>query len=564
MLVYLSVEDIVLIEKLELKLKDGFTALTGETGAGKSILIDAVSLILGKRSERRFIRKGKDKGTVIALFHLNKNHKAIEYALNNGFDVKDELILRRQILKNGRSFCYLNDQIITLNFMKEIANLLIEIHGQNEQIGLLDISSHRSILDRWADLKDNLSKVDKIYNDLKQSKIVLEEAKNKFSESELKKQSYKEDLQELKNLKLVPNEIEDLIAKRKLIMSSEKIGGILKNISFYLYGDENSKTIYEKLSSSRAELASIVDVNSKFTGLLKAIDQTIIEYKEIEIELENSMSSMELNDLDIDFIESRLFNLKKIATKHNTEIDNLLGIKDSLNKKLLDMENFEENINKIEEQNKINSKLFIDESNILSELRITASKKLTKSVNFELPFLKLDNAKFVVQINKLDEEKWNNRGIDNVFFEVETNKGSGFYSIDKIASGGELSRLMLALKVSLFSDNDSSEIKKTIIFDEVDAGVGGAVADAIGERLEKLGKNNQVLVVTHHPQVAARSNTHLKVIKFTKNNLTRTNVSDLSYDDKLEELARMLSGAKTTNAARKAAESLLMEISDNK
>ena len=276
------------------------------------------------------------------------------------------------------------------------------------------------------------------------------------------------------------------------------------------------------------------------------------------------MSSMELNDLDIDFIESRLFNLKKIATKHNTEIDNLLGIKDSLNKKLSDMENFEENINKIEEQNKINSKLFIDESNILSELRITASKKLTKSVNFELPFLKLDNAKFVVQINKLDEEKWNNRGIDNVFFEVETNKGSGFYSIDKIASGGELSRLMLALKVSLFSENDSSEIKKTIIFDEVDAGVGGAVADAIGERLEKLGKNNQVLVVTHHPQVAARSNTHLKVIKFTKNNLTRTNVSDLSYDDKLEELARMLSGAKTTNAARKAAESLLMEISDNK
>ena len=559
MLVYLSVEDIVLIEKLEINLSNGFTVLTGETGAGKSIIIDAVSLILGKRSEKRLIRKSKDKGTVTALFHLDKNHSAIKCAKQNGFAIEHELILRRQILNNGRSFCYLNDQLITLNFMKEISNLLIEIHGQNEQIGLLDSANHKKILDQWANLNSKAAELGLIYDNYKDNNLKLNNEKNKISHYMAQKQSFMEDLQELNDLKLKPNELEELQLNKKLVMSAEKISNVLSKVNYYLNGDENSNSFYQSLSLAKKEIEKIIHINKNFSNLLNAIDQTIIEYKEIESELENCISSIETNSLDINYIENRLFTIKKIATKHNTDVDKLDDIRNALQNNLSNFENHKDKINNLENLEAKYLNDYMLKSKNLFQNRIKASEKLTKLVNKELPILKLDNAKFRVKIYQLEDNKVSYSGIDDVFFEVETNKGSGFDYINKIASGGELSRLMLAIKVSLFSEKEVSETRKTIIFDEIDTGVGGAVADAIGKRLEKLGKNNQVLVVTHHPQVAAKSKNHLKVTKNKEDNFMKTKILDLSDPDKLEELARMLSGEKITDAARKAAQSLIAE-----
>mgnify|MGYP003950429665 CR=1 FL=1 len=560
MLVYLSVEDIVLIDKLELYFKNGFTVFTGETGAGKSIIIDAVSLILGKRSEKRFIKKGSKKATVSALFQINKEHSAAKFARLHGFDIDDEIILRRQVLINGRSNCYLNDQIITLNFMKEIGNLLIEVHGQNDQAGLLDNSNHMSILDEWSNIGNAVKTVSNIFNEYKESKILLHKTKDKFIEYKQNKDSLNLDLKEIKNLNLKINESEELLKNRKILMSSEKIKSALHNLNFYINGDENNKSLYEKLGLAKKELESIVALNEKFISLKKFVDQTIIEIKELEIELDNCINSIDLSNLDVEYIESRLFNLRKVASKHNVEINELDKVQYKLIEQLKHLDEYEINIKKLGEVKDKNMLLYKNKSMILSSDRIKSSKRLINAINLELPILKLENAKFNVKIEKLEENKWANTGIDSVKFEVETNKGTGFHSIGKIASGGELSRLMLAIKVSLLSDKDSVENKKTIIFDEVDAGVGGAVADAIGKRLQILGNNNQVLVVTHHPQVAVRSSNHLKVFKNILKNFSKINISNLEYDDKLEEIARMLSGEKITDAARKAAESLLEEV----
>ncbi len=560
MLVYLSVEDIVLIDKLELYFKNGFTVFTGETGAGKSIIIDAVSLILGKRSEKRFIKKGSDKATVSALFQIDKEHNAAKFVRMNGFKVEDEVILRRQVLINGRSLCYLNDQVITLNFMKKIGNLLIEIHGQNDQAGLLDNSNHMGILDEWANINNEVQIVSNAFNNYKESNNLLQKTEEKFIQYKQNKDSLKLDLKEIKNLNLKINESEELLKNRKILMSSEKIKSALHNLNYYINGDENNKSLYEKLGLAKKELESVVTLNDKFISLQKFVDQTIIEIKELEIELDNCINSIDLSNLDVEYIESRLFNLRKVAAKHSVEIHELDKVKGKLVEELKYLDDYEINIKKIEEAKDKNMLLYKSKSMILSLNRIKSSKQLINAINLELPVLKLENAKFNVKIDKLEENKWTITGIDSVKFEIETNKGAGYNSIGKIASGGELSRLMLAIKVSLLSDKDSFENNKTIIFDEVDAGVGGAVADAIGKRLQILGNNNQVLVVTHHPQVAVRSSNHFKVVKNVLKNFTKINISNLEYDEKLEEIARMLSGEKITDAARKAAESLLKQV----
>ena len=477
MLCYLSIKNIVLIEKLELDFKEGFTVLTGETGAGKSIIVDAVSLILGKRSERRLIRKGQDSANVSAMFRLPHNHIAKNFANENGFIIKEEVILRRQILSNGRSQCFLNDEAISLSLMKQISNLLIEVHGQNDQAGLLDSINHVHI----------------------------------------------------------------------------------NKIDYFIQGEDDKKGIYENLSLAKKQVSTIISLNiEKFKGLDEAIDRTIIELKEVEISLGDCLNSADETNLSIDDIEKRISFIRQVSRKHNVEINDLKEVKNKLEIQLSNLSNNKADLKILDNENKVLKEKYVSESKTLSNLRGLASKKLSQAVNKEFPILKLDNAFFKISIELIEENHWNSNGIDNVVFQIETNKGSGLESIDKIASGGELSRIMLAIKVSLSSDDNNYSNKKTLIFDEVDTGVGGAVADAIGKRLFLLGANNQVLAVTHHPQVAARSSHHFKVNKSTNNSFTTTSINNLEVKERIEEVARMLSGEKITDAARNAAESLFL------
>ncbi len=557
MLGYLSIKNIVLIEKLELDFKEGFTVLTGETGAGKSIIVDAINLILGKRSEKRLIRKGQDTASVTALFRLPKNHIAINFAYEKGFIIKEELILRRQILSTGRSQCFLNDETISLTFMKNISDLLVEVHGQNDQAGLLDSSNHINILDDWDNLSKNTKKVSDSYYLYKDHTKKYNEYIKESSQFELKKNYLTEDLDEFIKLDLKDNEIDKLTHDRNYLMSVEKIRDSLNKIHYFLQGDIDTKGVYENLSLAKKQMLTILSLNKeKFKDLNEAIDKTIIEFKEVEAGIENCLYSIDENNLSLEEIEKRISSIRHISRKHNVEIKDLDNIKIKLQSDLSNLLNIKEDLKILKNENNILKEKYINESEILSNFRKTASIKLSKAVNREFPVLKLDNANFKINITLLEENNWKYNGLDNVFFQIETNKGSGFDSIGKIASGGELSRIMLAIKVSLSSDVDNLNNIKTLIFDEVDTGVGGAVADAIGKRLELLGAHNQVLAVTHHPQVAARSNNHFKVNKSINNSFTSTSINNLKFKERIEEVARMLSGAKVTDAARNAAKSL--------
>jgi DNA repair protein RecN (Recombination protein N) len=558
MLNYISIKNIVLIEKLELNFRDGFTVLTGETGAGKSIVIDAINLILGKRAEKRLIRKGQDEATVSAVFSVSKNQELKKLILGKGLNIDNELILRRNILSNGRSQSFLNDESISLNLMKEISNFLIEVHGQNDQAGLLDNSNHINILDDWGKLLNLKKKLSKSYHLFKEKVRLHNEYKEKIGISESKKNHLSEDLDEITKLEYKDNEINNLILNKNYLTSIEKIKDSMSKINYFLQGDSNTRGVYENLSLAKKQIFSILPFNhDKFKELDESLEKTIIEYKETEAILEESFNSIDETNLSLDDIESRISLIRRVSRKHNVEENKINSLKIKFQDDLNNLFNSEKDLKAVEDEVVILKAEYKERATKLSFLRKEVTKKLSKAVNKEFPILKLDNAKFGVSVDLLEEFNWKADGIDIINFKIETNKNSGYESIEKIASGGELSRIMLAIKVSLVSDNKNNYIK-TLIFDEVDTGVGGAVADAVGKRLELLGKNNQVLAVTHHPQVAAMAKHHFKVNKNNLNSYSTTSISNLNYEERLEEVARMLSGEKTTNAARKAAESLFV------
>lgn len=559
MLNYISIKNIVLIEKLELNFEEGFTVLTGETGAGKSIIVDAINLILGNRAEKRLIKKGKDEATVSALFTVRKDHEVIGLIHDNGIFFENEILLRRRILSNGRSQSFLNDQPISLNFMKEITSYLIEVNGQNDQSGLLENSNHINILDNWGNLSKYTQDLALVYNLYKDKVDMYNEYKEKIKLFESNKNHLAEDLEEIIQLDLKDNEVNKLIESKNYLMSIEKIKESLTQINFLLKGDAESKGIYESLSLSRKQILAILSLNKKlFNRLDDALEKTIIELKETEAILGECLDSIDENNLSLDAIENRISLIKRIARKHNIEENEIVSLKDKFENKLNSIENSNQDLKIIEDEIKILRNEYKLNALKLSKLRHEASIKLSKFVNSEFPILKLESAKFNSSLNELDENNWKPNGIDKVIFKIETNKDSGFDFISKIASGGELSRIILAIKVSLIAEHKNIN-SKTLIFDEVDTGVGGAVADAIGKRLELLGQHNQVLAVTHHPQVAARSSNHFKVNKSNKDSYSSTSINNLNYDERLEEIARMLSGERITDAARKAAESLFKE-----
>ena len=559
MLNYISIKNIVLIEKLELNFEEGFTVLTGETGAGKSIIVDAINLILGNRAEKRLIKKGKDEATVSALFTVCKGHEVTGLIKNNGIFFENEILLRRRILSNGRSQSFLNDEPISLNFMKEITSYLIEVNGQNDQSGLLENSNHINILDNWGNLSKYTQDLALVYNLYKDKVDMYNEYKEKIKLFESNKNHLAEDLEEIIQLDLKDNEVNKLIESKNYLMSIEKIKESLTQINFLLKGDAESKGIYESLSLSRKQILAILSLNKKlFNRLDDALEKTIIELKETEAILGECLDSIDENNLSLDAIENRISLIKRIARKHNIEENEIVSLKDKFENKLNSIKNSNEDLKIIEDEIKILRNEYKLNALKLSKLRHEASIKLSKFVNSEFPILKLESAKFNSSLNELDENNWKPNGIDKVIFKIETNKDSGFDFISKIASGGELSRIILAIKVSLIAEHKNIN-SKTLIFDEVDTGVGGAVADAIGKRLELLGQHNQVLAVTHHPQVAARSSNHFKVNKSNKDSYSSTSINNLNYDERLEEIARMLSGERITDAARKAAESLFKE-----
>lgn len=551
MLNSLSIRNVVLIDKLDLDFSSGLSVLTGETGAGKSILLDSLGLILGNRAEVGLIRHGEEKLSVTGCFDIPDNAEFKNLLKEYELDVEDEITIKRTLSIDGKGKIFFNDQIISAKTLKEIGKYLVEVHGQFDNHGLLNPANHLDVLDNYGGYKDLLNCVSNSFNNFKLAKKNRIEAEKNIIKAKEDEDNLRHWIDELKKMNLQQNEEENLAIRRQELINAEKI---IESIN-YAYG---ALTQGADIQGALRQAQNAIDrannlVDGKYQQLLEMLDQASIEISESINEIESIAHSISSNQNELESIEERLFALRDLARKHQCTICDLPKILSDFEAKLSLIEYGEDNLNKLQKAEESAKLEYIKLATQLSSHRKETALILDENVKKELAPLKMEKAKFITQIEKLDELSWGAKGIDNVYFTVSTNPNSPQGALNKIASGGELARFMLALKVNLAQ---SSSIG-TMIFDEVDAGVGGATAQAVGERLACLAHDVQVLVVTHSPQVAAKGNNHFKVSKNTINNITTTSVSRLSDIEKSEEIARMLAGEVISDEARAAAKVLI-------
>ena len=549
MLISLKINNIVLIEECEINFARGLCVLTGETGAGKSILLDSLGLTLGTRAETRLIRSYKEQASVNATFDISKNENALATLSELGLEADNELIIRRIITSDGKTKCFINDISVSVNALKSLGESLIEIHGQHDGRGLMDSSTHKTILDLHGSLQELSGEVAEKYEIWQNAAIKLK-TEQEALENAAKEKDYLLHIQkELSAFAPQKLEEETLAEERTTIMQSEKLAQTLQDAITEL---NTGKGAVSMLQSAQRTLARSV-FSQKFATAIEALERASTELGEAEQIIEVTLRDSQYDEQKLERTEERLFALRALARKYNVTADELTDLLSATNEKLA---NLQEGQNQIAALQKAVSQAKSEYEKLASELsgkRKIAAQNLQDSVMGELEALKMGATKFEILIEKLPEDKLNASGIDSVQFQAATNKGASLAPLHKIASGGELSRFMLAMKVALAHEKSTP----SLIFDEIDTGTGGAVADAIGKRLAKLGKTHQVLVITHLPQVAAQGSHHLRVSKNEIGNQTFTSVETLSIKDRKEELARMLAGAEVTKEARQAAEKLL-------
>lgn len=554
MLNTLSIIDVVLIGRLDLSLKPGLSVLTGETGAGKSILLDALGLALGSRADARLVRHGAKQASVTAVFEIPDDNPVFKILEDRGIDISEgNLVLRRTLSNDGRSKAFINDQTISIQLLKEIGQTLVEIHGQFENQRLLDEANHLYLLDAYGGLSKKVKKTEKAHTlwslaiqQRKTLEIKLEEVR--------KDQEFNiHSLEELEALNPKPGEESLLANQRSTLMNSEKIIMAMNAAAKNLEGESGA---ISQLQKAFILLDQVTEkTNDRFTEIVTTLSRAQSEAAEAEALLENFAASVEIDPVILEQAEERLFSLRALGRKHNLKVDDLASFLERLKIKVHALEEGDGQILELIKKEVEAKKNYLEVAQELSEARKIQAIMLDKDVVRELKPLKMEKALFSTFVEELNEKSWGANGLDRVSFKVSTNPGAPPGPIAKISSGGELARFTLALKAILAR----ADPIMTIIFDEVDSGVGGAVADAVGERLEKLACEGlgQVLVVTHSPQVAARGLHHWLVVKTTSDPSVLTSVKLLNEEGRKEEIARMLAGAEVTNEARAAADSLL-------
>lgn len=551
MLKSLSIRNVVLIDSLDIDFSSGLTVLTGETGAGKSILLDSLGLLSGARSEISLIRTGAEKLSVTGIFEVDGQNKIYELAKEYDLDIDGDIIIKRIITIEGKNKILFNDQVITLKLLKSLSQYLIEIHGQHDNQGLLNPNTHLDILDSFGGYADNLKQTQKAYFEYKNSLKTLnvkQDALNKAKEDEENLQHWVKELEKAAPQK---GEEERLKIRRSELMNAEKIIEKLNTAYSALNG---GNSVLEQIAKARNAISRANEiVNGKYADIEQNIENALYNLNEALEQIEACSSDISFSQNEIDNIETRLFLLRSLAKKHQTEIDLLPEKQQELSCLLKDMQSAEDCLADLTEKTEKLKKNYILMAEKLSLCRKKAAEKLDKNIMKELPPLKMEKAVFQTTLLAKKEDMWSEKGWDTGCFEVSTNPNTPLGALNKIASGGELSRFMLALKVNLAQQAS----QETLIFDEIDTGISGATAEAVGERLSRLAKNVQVLIVTHSPQVAAFSTDHFKVEKITNNNVTTTTLTKLTQTGKIEEIARMLAGEMITKEARAAAEVLL-------
>ncbi len=553
MLTALSIRDVVLIDRLDLQFESGLTALTGETGAGKSILLDSLGLALGARADHYMVRAGAAQAVVTAAFDVPKGHPMHGLLTEQGIDTDGEVILKRILSADGRSRAFVNDQPVAVGLLKQLAGTLVEIQGQFEQQGLTDPGTHRGLLDLFggAATEPLLKSVAAAWQQWRAVEAERAEAAAAGQRADADEAFLRHAVEEIEALDPKPDEEAKLAEDRALLMNREKLIAAVTGALGALTGERSAEqaiaTARHVLDRAAAQAAGRLDPPAA------ALERSANELADAVAHLEKLSADDDLDPARLEKIEDRLFGLRNLARKHRVEVEALPALRDKLAQRLALIDDRAGIIDRLTKQAAVARATYLKAAEKLSVQRRATAERFDKAIAAELPPLKLERARFATGLTRTEEADWAEHGIDRVRFEVATNPGQPPGALHKIASGGELSRFLLALKVVLARE----EPLPTLVFDEVDSGIGGATADAVGERLARLARHVQLLVVTHSPQVAARAQHHLRVSKTVAKGTTLTKVTPLSDAEHRDEVARMLSGATVTAEARAAAERLI-------
>jgi DNA repair protein RecN (Recombination protein N) len=559
---FLNIQNIVLIDRAEINFSKGLCVLTGETGSGKSILLDALGLAIGFRSNLRLIGDDENKSTVNAEFDISKNlicQKILEE--NDLIDSQNpcELRIRRVIDKNSSSKAYINDNLVGINILAKIGESLVEIHGQHDQRGLLNSSAHIEILDDFAQNQDLLKSLKKNYDELREVEKKIAEIKSKKEQAQREKDYLEYVVRELEDASIKDNEEEELVVKKDQLIGKEKILNFLNDFKLHLLEANSQLISSQKILIRNQNIINnfLAEEKENFEKLSVEIDQQNSVLDASKSNVERLIREVSNSEDNLSEIEERLFYIRGLARKFNVRVDELMAIILDAQEKLKLLNNEEEFASSLTNQREKALKSYQKIADELDNKRQKSALILAKKVEEELKFLKMENVKFLVEVGKNSQEHLiTPNGHNKVRFAASLNKNN-FDDIAKIASGGELSRFMLALKVALM---DVKSVP-TMIFDEIDTGIGGSTADAVGRRLKILANNLQILVVTHQPQIAAKANTHFKISKNNTDKKIKTTIEVLNEKNREAEIARMLSGETISNEALAAASKLIKESS---
>jgi len=556
LLAELSIKNFAIIESLTVSFDKGLTVLTGETGAGKSIIIDAISLLAGGRGSSEFVRFGEKRAELEGLFLIDEeDHPCLQKCREFGIDVTDGMVvLRRDISVNGKSICRINGKLVTIAILREIGRLLVDIHGQHDNQELMDENRHLHLLDEYGG--EEIKKAKEIYEELYEKYIELKGRLRALTENE-QEMAHRLDLiqfqlKEIESANLEPNEDIKLQGERKQILNFEKVYKALQNAYDALQGEHRG---LDWISLAMSHLEDVSSLNEKLNEMSETMSNHYYMIEDLAFQLRSELDQLEFDPDRLNFIEQRLNEINKLKRKYGQSVEEILKYAALIEEEIETLENRDSHLHTLKQELESIQKDLLVEAKNVTKIRKKWAAILIKKIMEELKALYMDKTTFDIKFAQHEAEEINftKEGIDQVEFYISTNPGEPLKPLAKVASGGELSRIMLAMK-TIFSKHQGIT---SIIFDEVDTGVSGRVAQAIGEKIYRVSEGSQVLCITHLPQVAAMADTHLFISKETDEGRTKTKVTPLNNEEKIKEIGRMISGIEVTELTKKHAKELL-------